>query len=394
MIYSTIVEKDESALKKIIEALDRFEKDRFIAGIQVGNFSMYDIEQELNMVQMYQARMNYESKALTKFSETFISQFATDNNKCFKTAESYFKKIRSTLAALKQVFHKTCQTSRKQLPAGKENPSVFDRSALSNNACQLDLYGLESYDDKVNELYDRLDTLLSTATQTLSTCQRVIAQEELVRGDAEMLRSIYADSCKNLLFSVQDCSKLLRISKTISENELMRRKEKARSKDEFLKSEYHNVNTSEFKEYVWLVKVKEGRCDGLTDEETYLWQDNHQKVAEVKEVLSLLDQLDQNEGQDGKFNGQFLVEFIKWCGVEPKKEKRLYSYLRNNYHGRYKMLAWTTVSQARKDMRDANKVEDSELVDSFNKRLKSLQEKMAGVMTLNANSMNNEQFLA
>ena len=33
MIYSTIVEKNESALQQIIEALDLFEKERFVAGI-------------------------------------------------------------------------------------------------------------------------------------------------------------------------------------------------------------------------------------------------------------------------------------------------------------------------------------------------------------------------
>ena len=104
MRYSTIVEKDDKTLVEIITALEQFEQDRFIAGIQVRHYTKYDIEQALDMVNSYQSRMNVEARSLVRFSETFIQQFATDNNKCFKTAESYFKKIRSTLAALKQVL--------------------------------------------------------------------------------------------------------------------------------------------------------------------------------------------------------------------------------------------------------------------------------------------------
>ena len=58
MIYSTIVEKNESALQQIIDALDLFEKERFVAGIQAGRFSKYEIVQTLEMVQVYQKRMN------------------------------------------------------------------------------------------------------------------------------------------------------------------------------------------------------------------------------------------------------------------------------------------------------------------------------------------------
>lgn len=36
MRYSTIVEKDDKTLLEIIDALEQFEQDRFIAGIQDG----------------------------------------------------------------------------------------------------------------------------------------------------------------------------------------------------------------------------------------------------------------------------------------------------------------------------------------------------------------------
>ena len=80
MRYSTIVEKDDKTLLEIIDMLEQFEKDKFIAGLQMRHYSLFQIEQTLDMVRSYQARMNIESRALVNFSESFIQQFATDNN--------------------------------------------------------------------------------------------------------------------------------------------------------------------------------------------------------------------------------------------------------------------------------------------------------------------------
>ena len=57
MRYSTIVEKDDKTLVEIITALEQFEQDRFIAGIQARHYTKYDIEQALDMVTSYQSRM-------------------------------------------------------------------------------------------------------------------------------------------------------------------------------------------------------------------------------------------------------------------------------------------------------------------------------------------------
>ena len=44
MRYSTIVEKDDKTLLEIIDALNQFEKDRFIAGIQARHYTKFQID--------------------------------------------------------------------------------------------------------------------------------------------------------------------------------------------------------------------------------------------------------------------------------------------------------------------------------------------------------------
>jgi len=377
MRYSTIVEQDDSALMEIINALNQFEQERFIAAIQAGNCKPYDIQQTLDLVRLYQLRMNVEARALLKFSETFIGQFATDNNHCFKTAENYFNRISKTLSGLKKVFRKTCPTSRKQLPAGVSNPSVFDRSPLSYGEHERDVFGLGSYDSAVQELYQNLETLFTTATNILGLCHQMIEREEDIRQDTEQLRAIYRKSCDSLMVSVKEVSKFMTDTEVVSGREMMRRKAKARSMDDFLQREYHNVSKSVFKKYVWLEATSLGQDEGLTKEEVFLWPDHHEKVFEVRHVIALFDRLDHVEGQEGKFNSGIIVEFLKWCGVDRPKEKRLYKYFCDNYKGQYKPLVWSSISKERKELLEISHLTDQQLAGSFKRRLSLLSETKA-----------------
>ena len=374
MRYSTIVEHDEQTLLEIISALEQFEEDRFIAGIQARKFSPYQIEQTLDMVRVYQLRINMEGRSLTKFSETFIQQFATDNNKCFVSAERYFNRIRSTLCALKKVFQKTCQRSMAQLPDGKQ-PSVFERSPLAKGAYVMDMYGLDSYSEVVQQLYIELDMLLTSATNILGLCHQMIENEAMIRQDVEQLKLIYHESCQSLMSSVREYADFMGVNEQLPETDLNKRKAKAGSMKEFLQKEYHNVAKKEFKKFVWLEAVRQGRSGGLTEEETYLWVKDYQKVHLVRWAIKHFDEL-KMEGQQGKIDSTLIVYFLKWCGVERRKERKLYNYFCANYKGCLKPLVWSAVSKERKEQRERG-ITDRGAAVSFQRMLDGLPEQMA-----------------
>ena len=375
MRYSTIVEKDDKTLLEIIDMLEQFEKERFIAGLQMRHNSTFQIAQTLDMVRSYQSRLNIEARALVNFSESFIQQFATDNNKCFKEAQRYFNRIRSTLCALKKVFHVTCQKSMTQLPKGKEQPSVFERSPLGKGAYMVDMYGLTSYDDAVQQLYHEMETLLTTATATLALCHQMIENEAMIREDMDLLKSIYQNSCQQLMGSVREYADMMEAPEQLPETELNKRRRQARSMDDFLRAEYHNVAKQEFKKYVWLEAVRQGRNDGLTEEETYLWPNNHEKVEAVRWAIKNFDMMDV-EGQLGKVDSVSMVYFLKWCGVEKAKEKRLYQYFCDTYRGRLQPLVWSSVSKERKEQRERG-VTDRGAAATFQRMIDAVTELVA-----------------
>jgi hypothetical protein len=324
------------------------------------------------MLRSYQARMNMEARALVNFSENFIQQFATDNNKCFKVAQRYFNRIRSTLCALKKVFQMTCRRSMAQLPEGTENPSVFERSPLGKGAYMVDMYGLASYNDVVQQLYHEMETLLTGATATLSLCHQMIENEAMIREDAELLKSIYQNSCQQLMGSVREYAEMMEAPEQLPETELNRRRKKARSMVDFLRAEYHNVGKQEFKKFVWLEAVRQGRNDGLTEEETFLWPNNHEKVQTVRWAIENFDMMDV-EGQQGKLESASMVFFLKWCGVERAKEKRLYQYFCNTYKGKFHPLVWSSISKERKEQREQG-ITDRGAAATFQRMLDAVTE--------------------
>lgn len=374
MIVSTIVEHDQSGLKRVIAALDRLEEERFIEGIRCRHRDMYEVEQMTEQVKIHQGRVNIETRALTKFSENFIGQFATDNNKCFETAEVLFKKVRSTIAGLLKMFKAMTPTSRRQLPEGVEAPSVFEKSALSTNEFTPDMFGLESYPAPVGELYNALEMLFVSTTSNLALCNMMIEHEKEVREDSVQLRQIFEHSCEELSHTIAYVTQYTSDNQELPRSEIEERQNMAKSHDEFLKSEYHRHDKKAMVVYMVNKTLREARRGGLTNLEAFFWEKNPEKALQARHIAEHFDQISDAEGQEGKCSSKVIVEFLKWCGVKESQEKKLYKeYLCPKIiaSGKLKPLGWNAIWTERKKMEESGS-SDSRLATRFENRISDI----------------------
>lgn len=376
MIPKTVVEHDTSGLEMVIDAMEKLDEERFIEGIRCRHRDTYEIKQMTEMVEIYQRRVNIEARSLSKFSENFIRQFATDNNKCFNTAEKLFSKLKSTIAGLKKIFSKMTKTERRQLPQGVDTPSVFDKSALSTKEFMPDLYGLDSYPESVSKLYYAIDTIFSTSTVMLALCHEMIEKEEETRKDVVQLRQIYKESCEELLRAVKAVSAFVVTTGELPENELEELRKKAGSEDNegFLQKGYHSYSKDVLTKYLVIRTIKKARNEGLTDQEAFFWRKDTKKALLVRKVIENFDSVEEVEGNGGKISPRAVVEFLKWCGVNESLEKKLYlNYFmpRYNVKGKHKPIGWTTVSAMRKDLKD-DCIPNAKLARQFTDRLSNI----------------------
>ena len=373
MKYKTIVDKNEGSLLQIIKAAESFNAGGFLENLRKRNLSTYEIEQLTDEVREYQLKMNREVKALVRFSETFLSSYATENNRCFETAERLFNHIRSTISAARKLLRKTCPRRMGRQPEGKERPLFYLRSTLTIGTHTGDLFGIESFEASVQTLFENMTTFFSTVINTLALCHSMIVSESEIRQDADRCMSIYNDTCARLMDEVRQMSRWLESVRQLPESQLLKRKNQARSEKSFARENYHQYTPAELKQMLVLEMVKKGHNDGLTDEEALFWPDDHDQALRVRRVIPLFDQLGA-EGMKGKMDSGVIIEFLKWCKVESKLEKQLYQYFCQAYKdqgGRLQTLGWSSVCQVRKDRRE-QQISDEEQAESFERRLAAI----------------------
>lgn len=372
MKYNTIVDNNQDTLEEIVRVMEGLSEDRFIEGIALKHHDRFEIQQTADMIKEYQCRINREARALVRFSEDFIRQFATDNNKCYETAEKLFTKIRSTLACLLKIFKKTTPYHRgkKGVYVVSKQP-LYKKSKLSEKQIQQDLFGLKSFPDSARDLYSALDTLFSTSTAMLTLCHQIIEKEKQTREDPVLLRKIYNDTCNELMKSFSVFRDFISPNQELPENAMVECRKKAKTENEFLRNEYHRHDRKEMTTFLIIDNVRQARSNGLTEVEAKFWPKNTHKALVVRKVIDNFDLVHGVEGQKGKLSPHVVLEFLKWCDVQECMEKRLFQELflpKYQATGKLKVLGWSRISDIRKERKECGDT-DEKMVNDFAARL-------------------------
>ena len=361
MLYSTIVQRDEKGLNQIYEAAQEFEELNVLEAILDCNFNKRKLEQTLNLVRMYQMRLNIESAELVAFSESFIEQYATDNNKCFRVALKLVRKIGTTITGSMKIFRKFCPIVRNRLE-GTFVP-VLDYTKLTNRKYSDQFFGAEVYTELVQTLLHELATFFYHLVSVLKVCKDMIRKEEEVRGDFAKLKKIWDKSCAEVMKGVVEISAAFGSVQLVSEEELQQRRRNARPMSEWLGAEYHNHDKSWIRKEAYIQRIIAGHIDGLDETAAQLWAHDHDWGIMVCRTMKQLDELGlgfkktKNKAKKGKYDSMDLVFFIKWSKVSwvdengkkvnEENEKKFYLYFCKQYKGEYELPTWQAVCRQR-----------------------------------------------
>jgi hypothetical protein len=312
---------------------------------------------------MYQSRLNIESAELVAFSENFIEQYATDNNKCFRVALKLVRRIGTTITGSMKIFRKFCPVVRKKLEGTDNIVPVLDYTKLTTRKYSDQFFGAEVYMDLVQTLLHELVTFFYHLVTVLKVCKDMIRKEEEVRGDFAKLKKIWDNSCEEVVKGVIEISAAFGSVQLVSEDELQQRRKNARPMKEWLGAEYHNHDKNWIRKEAYIQRIISGRVDGLDDTASQLWAHDHPWGLKVCRTIRQLDDLGltfkntKTKGKKGKFDSIDLVFFIKWSRVSwidengkkvnEDNEKKFYLYLCRQYKGEYELPTWQAVCRQR-----------------------------------------------
>ena len=364
----------------IYEKAKAFEELNVLEAIISCKFNLRKVEQVLNMVREYQNRLNIESSEIVAFSEDFIEQYATDNNKCFEIALRLMRKIGTTVTGSMKIFRKFCPVIRKQLEGRRVVP-VLDYTRLSKRLYVSDFFGSEPYEKTVKTLLQEISAFFFHLVTTMAVCKEMIRKEKEVRGDYERLKRIFDRSCNEMLRSVNEVVGTFGNVQLVSPEELEERKKNARPMKEWLANEYHAHDKKWLRKEGYILRAISGAEDGLDETASQFWPDDHKKAKEVLaalkqlHTLGLLTRKTKTEGKVAQYDSLEMVYLLKWSGVShtdaqgtvvnEKKEHRLYDYMRKLLKdGDYELPTWAAVCRMRKFCYD-EKMTHQQMADAF-----------------------------
>ncbi|MBQ8051700.1 MAG: hypothetical protein IJ197_09045 [Bacteroidaceae bacterium] len=388
MLYSTIVQRDETGFNQIYDAARDFEEENVLEALLTCKFDMKKVEQTLNLVRIYQNRLNIESMDLVEFSENFIEQYATDHNECFRVAEKLVRRIGTTITGSMKIFRKFCPRVHRKLDSMGNIVPVLDYSRLTFRRFHGQFFGVEVYAETVQTLLHELTAFFYHLVATLKVCKDMIHREDEVRGDFKQLKCIYEKSCDEVLRSVRDVFDTFGQVKLISDEELAERRRNARPLRERLASDYNAHDKQWMKREAYIYQAASGRQYGLDEKASVLWKNNPDWGRRVCDVIAKLDTLNipykhsrkaEAQGKKGTFDVREMVYLVKWSGVsrpgadgksvvDEPNERQFYLYMQEQYRGDYMFPSWQAVCRERKFFYD-RKVTMRWMAQQFEERI-------------------------
>lgn len=363
MLYSTIVQRNETGLNELYQAVREFAEEHYLDAIIDCKFNEKKLQQTLNLVRMYQARLNNESMDLVEFSENFIESYATDHNECFHVAEKLIRRIGTTITGSMKIFRKFCPVVRRVRKESNVVP-VLDYSRLTFSRFHGQFFGVEVYSDLVKTLLHEMASFFYHLVLTLKVCKDMIRKEEEARGDFDRLKQIYENSCEEVLHCVRDVFDTFGHVKLVSDEELEERRKNARSIKEWLPKNYHAHDRKWMKQEAYIYKLTSGSEFGLDDDASVLWAHNRAWGRKVCDLIPKLDTLNipfkhnkkaEREGKKGTFDAREMVYFIKWncvsqmsadgkTVIDETSERQFYeNHLKKMYKDDYLLPSWQCI---------------------------------------------------
>ena len=362
MNITTIVEKDETGLNQINEAVNKFEDEGLLYAISQNNLDEFTIMQNKLMVESYNKKLDMEIASLWRFANTFNTDYATTNNKCFECAHLLFNRIRQSVSCLKKVYKTLSPRINKKHPDPEKNKtSAFLKAYCLHGNYTGDLFGIDSFPQYVVDFLKTLEEFFGKIIFAIKICRQVITKEAEIRKDPNQLLIIYNKTkekannttVKQMLTIINmqgfDSSKAIPVYPKIT-NELAKW--------------FHNLEWEEFCSILISEIRTSALKNGLTDVEQILFGDNRELALDTRYVVQHFDELSFAKGRKdnshggNKINAKAIAMLQKWCMVVGKGNEVSFveKFFHDTYQGKYSLVRNSAV-QGQKSNYDSEEYE-------------------------------------
>ena len=370
MTYNDSFQVTEHGLLYVIHKVELFTEDGFIASMYVRNYSEVDILLKIAEVRECLSIAHREFLSLSKFSLTFNTRWATEDNERFSTTQVMLNKLRSSLASIKRSYRESCPIVRKQQPKGEMfrdrlNPSVFDRSVLTYGGCARDLFGIESYNDNIQTLYVEQRALFANVLASLMLCYKELEKEKMTKADPDKCVELLEKQCRDIMKDLDDTIDLMQCPVN---DEIQQFIDKVGLR-EFAQQGYHKYSLKTVKDHAISLYKQQGVESNFVQVASLTWIKNPEKGKEAQMLIEHFDEF-RSENRK-KVSAEKILFFVNWCGdTIEAPQQQFYNILKTYYHNK-ELAEWHAVTVRK------NKIKNlKEEQEKFNEEVKLFLEEL------------------
>ena len=373
MTYNDSIQVTENGLLYVIHKVELFTEDGFIASLYVRNYSEIDILLKIADVRECLSIAHREFLSLSKFSLTFNTRWATEDNKRFSSTQIMLNKLRSSLASIKKSYRETCPIIRKQQPTGEVfrdrlSPSVFERSVLTNGGCARDLFGIESYSDNIQTLYIEQRALFANVLASLMLCYKEIEKEKQTKADPDKCVELLEKQCRDIMKELNNTIDMIQCPVT---DEIQQFIDEMGLRN-FAQKGYHEYSVEVVRNHaISVYKQQNGAMSNFAQMAKLVWIKNPQKGNDVQLLIEHFDEFRPENRK--KVSAEKILFFVNWCGDTVEAPQQQFYTILKTYYRKKELVEWHAVTVRKNKIK--NLMEEQE---KFNKEvelfLKNLKE--------------------
>lgn len=337
MYYTAKIYDPAIGLDQIFAAASKFNAERFLYALEYKNWNEEKLELMGNEVATYRRKLENEYNRLVEFAEVFNKEFATMNNKCFSSALTMLRKLRSGISETKKLFMKFCPRARQETITQTilNNPvSAYNYAYISADVYQLPLFEFEGYPSCVSGLYNEMEKFFLLLMRCIQLCKQVLNEERKIKSDNKYCKYLFDEFKHTILREIADIIMMIpRDSDYLSEekNPAIASRNHYDNDEAWAPVGFHNYSKTEVKQLIIKQVLDEEEGSDLSRTEKILFGNDEAKVHKYRHIIKHFDELIPDTYRRKNIPAKYIQMFFMFVGIPFKLESKAVDYFNEIY---------------------------------------------------------------
>ena len=350
-------------LQYVAGLVDGFNQDRFLAALMgKRNISTDKIVRMKNELVEITNRLEEEYIALEEFGKVFNDQFATRNNKCFSSAMTLLRKIRSGMSKMIEIYRGFAPknaAARRAAHAQEQTLDLYSHSQMGGQEYTPPLFGIDDFTPEVRDLYEALKRFMEFMSKSFSLCEGILEEEEQIKHDPDacleryhIFKEEHRAKIKDMLDGIQLDSHVF----LAENNPAIKMRSEASSERQFAERGFHNLTESATTALASKEIVEEARRGEFTAQELWLFDGCEREfIRRVRLIIQHFEDYLPEGYKRQTLPAKYIASLMWWS--KPHEDKSFVAYFTLTYKeagGQYKVPNNSAVNQKKNELKNTD----------------------------------------